>query len=142
MSEDPLRVGGRVVIPAGELEWRFDPSGGPGGQHANRASTRAELRFDLARSPSVPESLRRRMLERLGSRAPGGVVGVTVDESRSQWRNRSLARRRLAALLRDAMRTPRRRIATTPSRRAKRRRLEDKRRRSQKKRLRRRPEPE
>ena len=142
MSEDPLRVGGRVVIPAGELEWRFDPSGGPGGQHANRASTRAELRFDLARSPSVPESLRRRMLERLGSRAPGGVVGITVDESRSQWRNRSLARRRLAALLRDAMRTPRRRIATTPSRRAKRRRLEDKRRRSQKKRLRRRPEPE
>jgi ribosome-associated protein len=142
MSEDPLRVGGRVVIPAGELEWRFDPSGGPGGQHANRASTRAELRFDLARSPSVPDDLRHRMLERLGSRAPDGVVSVTVDESRSQWRNRSLAKRRLANLLRDATRTPRRRIPTTPSRRAKRRRLEQKRRRSEKKRLRRPPEPE
>ncbi len=141
MNDGPLRVTDRLAVPAGELEWRFDPSGGPGGQHANKAATRAELRFDLAASPSVPDDLRNRMLERLGPRAPGGVVTVTVDESRSQWRNRSIARRRLADLLRSAMQVPRRRRPTAPSRAARRRRLEAKRRRSETKRLRRPPEP-
>jgi ribosome-associated protein len=142
MSDDALRVSTNLVIPAGELEWSFDPSGGPGGQHANRAATRAELRFDLGTSPSVPDDLRRRMLQRLGARAAGGVVTVAVDESRSQWRNRALARRRLATLLRDSMRAPRRRIPTKPGRGARRRRLEQKRRRAEKKRLRKPPEAE
>jgi ribosome-associated protein len=142
MSNDALRVTNEIVIPASQLEWSFDPAGGPGGQHANRASTRAELRFDLGTSPSVPDGVRQRMLRRLGSRAPGGVVTVSVDESRSQWRNRSIARRRLASLLREALRTPRRRIPTKPGRAARRRRLDQKRRRSEKKRLRRPPEAE
>jgi ribosome-associated protein len=142
MSEDPIRVTAGVVIPAAELTWSFDPSGGPGGQHANRSATRVELRFDLGASPSVPDDLRRRMLQRLGTRAAGGVVTVRVDESRSQWRNRSLARRRLCAILRDASRTPRRRVPTVPGRAARRRRLDAKRHRSEIKRLRRRPDPE
>lgn len=142
MSEAPLRVTARLAIPPGELEWRFDPSGGPGGQHANRTSSRAELVFDLGASAAFPEEVRRRMLQRLGPRAPNGVITIGVDESRSQWRNRSLARRRLAAALREAMRTPRRRIPTEPSRSARLRRLEHKRRRGQTKRLRRPPEAE
>ena len=103
---DPLDIRHDLTIPAGELSWRFDPSGGPGGQHANRASSRAELSFDLGASPSVPDRLKQRMLGNLGSRAAGGTVTVTVDESRSQWRNRALARKRLARLLREALRTP------------------------------------
>ena len=140
---EPLHVDERITIPAAELHWRFDPSGGPGGQHANRASTRVELSFDLGSSPSVPTDLRDRMLQRLGNRAPDGVVSVTVDDSRSQWRNRVIARRRLADLLRDAGRPERRaRRATRPSRAARQRRLDRKRRRGHLKRMRRRPEPE
>ena len=140
MSEPPLRVDDRLVIPAAELSWRFDPSGGPGGQHANRTSSRAEVAFDLANSPSIPASLRSRMLHRLGPRARGGIVTVAVDESRSQWRNRMLARARLGEILRESLRTPRRRIATKPTAAARRRRLEAKRRRSETKRLRRPPD--
>jgi ribosome-associated protein len=138
---DPISINGDLVVPAGELHWRFDPSGGPGGQHANRASSRAELSFDLATSPSIPEPAKTRMLQRLGNRARNGVVIVTVDESRSQWRNRQIARRRMAELLRDASRAPSaRRIPTRPSVRARRRRRDAKRRHSLKKRLRRPPE--
>jgi ribosome-associated protein len=141
MSDD-LSIGRHFTIPASELQWRFDPSGGPGGQHANKASTRAELAWDLATSPSLPDPLRREMLERLGGRAPGGTVTVSVDETRSQWRNRALARRRLAEILLDATRRPKRRIGTKPSRAARRRRLERKQRRSEVKRLRGPVEPE
>ena len=137
MSDD-LAIGD-LVIPEAELEWRFTTSGGPGGQHANRSSTRAELSFNLLVSPSVPGALRERMLERLGSRTRGGVVTVTVDESRSQWRNRVNARRRMAELLTDSMRQDRPRLSTKPSRAAKQRRLAVKRKRSELKRLRRKP---
>lgn len=138
-SDDDLSIGRHFVIPGGELAWRFDPSGGPGGQHANKASTRAELSWDLGASPSVPDHLRQRMLQHLGGRAPGGVVTASVDDTRSQWRNRAIARRRLAEMLTDAARPPKRRIGTKPSRASKRRRLERKRRRSEIKRLRRPP---
>ena len=140
-SDEPLAVGDLFTIPAAELRWRFDTSGGPGGQHANRSATRAEVSFDLAESPSVPDDLRERMLHRLRT-AAGGVVSVTVDDTRSQWRNRALARRRLAEMLVDAAKTRRRRVATMPSAGARRRRLERKRYRAEVKRLRKEPDPE
>ena len=136
---DDLAIGDDLVIPEGELAWRFGPSGGPGGQHANRSATRAELSFDLLRSPSVPDAQRQQMMKRLGSRVRGGVVTVAVDESRSQWRNRVVARRRMAELLTDSLRRQKQRVSTAPSRAAQRRRLETKRRRGDVKRLRRRP---
>jgi ribosome-associated protein len=139
---DDLRVTDTITVPAGELEWRFTPSGGPGGQHANRSSTRAEVTFDLAASDAIAEDVKARMLERLGGRAPGGLITVGEDSSRSQWRNRQKARSRLAELLRDAMKVERPRRRTRPSRAAKRRRLDEKRRRSEKKQLRRKPEVE
>ncbi|MCJ7726143.1 MAG: aminoacyl-tRNA hydrolase [Acidimicrobiia bacterium] len=139
---EPLEIRPGLTVPAAELAWRFDPSGGPGGQHANRASSRAELSFDLGASPSVPDDLRARMLTNLGPRARNGMVIVTVDESRSQWRNRAIARKRLERLLREACRLPRSRRETRPSAGARRRRREEKRRRSETKNLRRRPEPE
>ena len=140
--QEPLEIRPGLTVPPSELQERFDPSGGPGGQHANRASSRAELSFDLGASPSIPEHLKQRMLANLGARAAGGVVTVTVDESRSQWRNRALARKRMARLLQEALRTPRARRATRPSAAARRRRREAKRQRSETKRLRKRPEVE
>lgn len=140
MTEAPLVVTDRLAIPAFELTWRFGPSGGPGGQHANKASSRAELSFDVASSRALPQEIRDRILERLGGRAPRGVLTVSVEESRSQWRNRVLARRRLAELLADALRPdPAARRPTRPARAVRLRRLRAKRARGETKRLRRQP---
>ena len=132
---DDLEIRPGLVISAAELSERFMPSGGPGGQHANRSNTRVELRFDAAGSTSLSERQRERVVERLGAE-----VRVVVDEERSQARNRDIARQRLGARIASALvrETPRR--PTKPSRGAKRRRLQDKQRRSELKQQRRRPE--
>jgi ribosome-associated protein len=134
---DYLRVTRSCHIPLDELEWRFSGSGGPGGQHANTANTRAEVRFDVAASPSLGPRQRARVLERLGP-----LVRVVAADERSQARNRELALQRLAARLAEALHVERRRVATKPSLGARRARLEGKRRRSEVKRRRARPEPE
>jgi ribosome-associated protein len=137
-----LPVAGTFVIPEGELAWSFSTSGGPGGQHANRNATRAELSWDLAASIAVSDELRARLAAGLGSRVRDGVISVSAGESRSQWRNRQMARRRLVDLLEGALQERRRRVPTRPSRRAQDMRIEDKRRRGADKRLRRPPEIE
>jgi ribosome-associated protein len=129
-----LRVTRSLVIRAEELEWRFTTSGGPGGQHANKASTRAELSFNVAASKSLGPRQRARLLERLGP-----TVRVAAADERSQMRNRELAQQRLRARLADALRVETRRVATAPSASARARRLTDKRRRSVRKRDRGRP---
>ncbi len=138
--DEPLRVTHGLVIPAEELRWRFDPSGGPGGQHANKASTRVELAFDVATSPAVPEPQRAILLDRLGTRLTAGVLHLVVSESRSQWRNRQIARRRLAAMLEEALRPRRARRPTRPTAAARLRRLADKRQRAEAKRNRQAPD--
>jgi ribosome-associated protein len=140
-GNDDLTVG-RFTVPGSELEWSFSTSGGPGGQHANRSNTRAELRYDLGASAAFPPEMREWMLGRLGNRAPGGVVVIAADDSRSQWRNRAIARARLADLLDDAQRRPTQRRATRPTRASKQRRVEAKRSRSEIKRLRKPPRPD
>lgn len=133
---DELRVTETITIPDDELSWTFSPSGGPGGQHANRSSTRAELRFLVAASRAFDEPARIRLLEKFDS----GVVVVVADESRSQWRNRQIARRRLAEALNAALRPdPPKRRTTKPSRSARRRRVDEKRARSHTKALRKPP---
>ncbi|WP_063049775.1 alternative ribosome rescue aminoacyl-tRNA hydrolase ArfB [Nocardia arthritidis] len=137
MAED-LTVTGMLVIPASELRERFSRSSGPGGQHVNTTDSRVELSFDLAKSPSVPEWLRTRMLHRLATRLVDGVLTVVASERREQLRNRAVARERLASLLRDAASTPSPvRRATKPSRGAKERRISAKKRRGVTKRNRR-----
>ncbi len=138
---DDLAVNG-YRVPARDLEWKFDPSGGPGGQHANRASSRVELSFDLRSSEVFPDELREHMVERLGGKAEKGIVRVVASDSRSQWRNRQVARRRLATLLAESMRRPTQRRPTKPGRAARERRLDEKRRRSQTKAGRRKPDIE
>lgn len=128
-----------TTVPEGELVWSFDTSGGPGGQHANRNATRVTVSFDITNSPSLPDEIRQRLTRRLGTRLADGVVRVTVDDTRSQWRNRSIARDRLTSLLDEALAPRRRRLPTKPSRAARRHRLREKRRRAEIKRLRGRP---
>jgi ribosome-associated protein len=124
-------------IPLEELDWRFSASGGPGGQHANTSNTRAEVRFDVANSPSLGPRQRARLLEKLGP-----VVRVVADDERSQLRNRQLALERLGQRLREALKVERPRVATRPSLGAKNRRLESKKRTSERKRLRGKPPAE
>jgi len=134
---DELRVSPTCRIPLGELEWRFSTSSGPGGQHVNTANTRAEVRFDVADSPSLGPRQRARLLEKLGP-----VVRVVASDERSQARNRQLALERLRARLAAALHVERPRTPTRPSRSARERRMGAKRRRGEIKRGRGRPEAE
>ncbi|CAB4592355.1 unannotated protein [freshwater metagenome] len=131
-EEDALRVTASVLIPAHELSWTFGPSGGPGGQHANRAHTRAEVRFDVEASGSLSQYQRQRIIDRLGS-----VVTVSADDERSQLRNRRLALVRLRQKLAGALRVETPRRPTRPGRGAVERRLDAKRRQAARKRDRR-----
>ncbi len=124
-----LRVTRTLAIRVDELAWRFTTSGGPGGQHANRSSTRAEVRFDVTASPSLGPRQRARLLERIGPE-----VRAASSDERSQARNRDAALERLRTRLADALRDPKTRVPTAPSGAARARRLEDKRRRSARKR--------
>lgn len=126
-----------LVLPLAELSWRFSRSGGPGGQHANTSDTRAEVRFDIAGSPSLGPRQRARLQERFGAE-----VRVVASDERSQARNRDLALARLADRLAEALRVTTPRRPTKPTRASDRRRLEAKRRQSSRKADRRRPAPD
>jgi len=130
-DREVLRVSRSLSVPLSELEWRFSRSSGPGGQHANKASTRAEVSFDVAASPSLGPRQRARLLERFGPE-----VRVAAEDERSQVRNRALALERLSERLAAALKTTTPRVATAPSKSSKRRRIESKRRRGDLKRQR------
>jgi ribosome-associated protein len=135
MEPDGLRITRSVVVPERELSERFSRSSGPGGQGVNTADSRVELSFDVARSPSHPETTRTRMLTRLEGRLVDGVVTVAASEYRAQLANRRAARERLETVLTEAAAPPpRTRRPTTPSRAARQRRLDAKKRRGQTKR--------
>jgi ribosome-associated protein len=112
-------------------------SSGPGGQHAQKSSTRVEALFDVEASNTLTESQKRRVVVRAGP-----VLRAVAQDERSQLRNRELAVERLVEKLRAALAVPRKRLATKPGAAAKERRLEGKRRRSRTKRLRKPPGPE
>jgi ribosome-associated protein len=133
-----LHVRPSVVIPEGELRWRFSRSSGPGGQSVNTTDSRVELSWDLAASSVLSPMQRERALDRLAGRLVAGVLTVAASEHRSQLRNRTAAEARLGALVADAIAAPpRKRRPTRPSRGANDRRIAEKKRRGDIKRLRR-----
>lgn len=126
MGHGDLRVKHGLVIPQNELVETFSRSGGPGGQHANKVSTRVEIRFDIAESTVLTEYQRERLTE-----AFGGEMRVVVDEERSQLRNRTIARERLAGRIRNALVPNKTRRPTRRTRGSQIRRLDAKKRRGQ-----------
>jgi ribosome-associated protein len=141
--DDPgyLTIAPELRLPLGELDYRASRSGGPGGQHVNTSSTRVEVWWDVAASPSLTEEQRARLLTRLASRLDSsGRLRLVSSGSRSQLRNREDATARLREVVAEALRVPKRRRPTRPTKAAKAARLEAKRRRSSIKRERRRPD--
>ena len=135
-----VRVNRTLTIPAAEIELRFSPSGGPGGQHANRSSTRVDVAWNVEESAVLGPRQRARIKARLANRIDSsGTLRVSSDEQRSQMRNREEALRRLGELVAGALRVERRRVATKPHASAVERRIAAKRRRSDLKRARRAP---
>ena len=113
---------------------RVSRSSGPGGQHAQKSSTRVEAVFDVEASEVLSEVQKRRVIGRAGV-----VLRAVAQDERSQLRNRELAVERLVEKLRTALAVPRRRVPTRPGARARERRIAAKKRRGETKRLRRRP---
>jgi ribosome-associated protein len=125
-----IRVTPTIAIDEREIEESFIRSSGPGGQNVNKLATAVQLRFDVRRSPALPEDVRQR-LERLAGRrlTRDGVLVITAQQYRTQERNREDALDRLVALIREAAIRPIPRRPTRPTVASRKRRLEGKRRR-------------
>jgi ribosome-associated protein len=137
MERESIRVTRSVMLPADEIAIRVSRSSGPGGQHAQKSSTRVEASLDVETCTALSDVQRRRVLARAGP-----VLRAVAQDERSQARNRELAVERLVEKLRAALAVPRKRRPTAPTAAAHERRLEHKRRRATTKRLRRPPADE
>lgn len=140
---DDLVVTPELTIPQSELDYRASRSGGPGGQHVNTSSTRIEVWWDVANSPSLTPEQRGQLLERLGPRLDSnGRLRLVSSGSRSQLRNRDDVTERLRSVVAGALAVRKKRKLTKPSRAAKAARLDAKRRRASTKQRRRAPLPD
>jgi len=132
-----MRVTDSISIDESEIEESFVRSSGPGGQNVNKLSTAVQLRFDVRRSPSLPNDVAVRLMQLAGKRmTKDGVLVLIAQNHRTQERNRAEARDRLIGLIRQAAVRPVPRRATKPPKASKQRRIEGKKRRSAVKRLR------
>ncbi|GAA5075180.1 aminoacyl-tRNA hydrolase [Roseibacterium beibuensis] len=133
----PLTITDTMQIEDWEITEQFIRAGGPGGQNVNKVSSAVELRFEAARSPNLPEPVKRRLQRLAGRRwTKEGALVIQVTEERSQARNREIARERLAELIRRAAEKPKKRIKTRVSLNQKRKRVEAKKKRGEVKALR------
>jgi ribosome-associated protein len=134
VPERGIRVTRSVLLPVSEIDFRVSRSSGPGGQHAQKSSTRVEALLDVEASSALTDTQKRRVVGRAGP-----VLRAVAQDERSQSRNRALAVERLVEKLRAALFVPRRRRPTKPTAAARERRLVEKKRRGETKRLRRPP---
>ena len=122
-----LRVDPYTAIQDWEIAESFTTARGPGGQNVNKVATAVELRFEAERSPSLPDPVKRRLRRLAGRRwTTEGALVIRAEDTRSQARNREIARARLAELIAAAYERPKPRRPTRPTLASKRRRLDAK----------------
>ncbi len=122
-----LHITDTVALQDWELTESFMRASGPGGQNVNKVSSAVELRFEAATSPSLSAPVKTRLRRLAGRRwTLEGALVIQCDETRSQARNRDIARERLAELIKKSLTPPKRRIATRPTLGSKKRRLKAK----------------
>jgi ribosome-associated protein len=132
-----LRITDTIALHDWEMTESFTRASGPGGQNVNKVSTAVELRFEAERSPHLPGPVKARLKRLAGRRwTQEGALVIRVEDTRSQARNREIARERLRDLVEAALTPPKKRIATRPTLGSKRRRLAEKARRGEVKALR------
>ena len=140
VSDGDLQVTGNLVIPEREIDFSASRSGGPGGQHVNKTSTRVTLAFDVENSEALTRKQKNMIWARLGNRITSdGLLKVSSGDTRSQFSNRELARKRLAEMLNKALIPPKKRRPTRPPKAAMERRIQSKKKRGRKKELRQTP---
>ncbi len=136
-TKDVLAVTARIQIPLDEFKFEHSRSSGPGGQNVNKVNSKVALRWRPKESPSLPEDVRQRFLERFASKLlTDGSLLIACEKSRSQLLNREGCLDQLAGWLKEVATPPKKRRPTKPTRASKTRRLNDKRQRSDTKRMR------
>ena len=134
-----ISISDDIVLDENELTFQYTRASGPGGQKVNKTATAVQLRYDVLNSPSLPENVRKRLIEIAGSRmTTEGVLLIEASRYRTQELNRQDAIERLVELVESATEEPKEREQTKPTAASKRKRVEQKRRQGEKKRLRKR----
>lgn len=127
MNSLNLKINSRISIPSWEIIFTASRSSGPGGQHVNKTSSRITLHWSIRETSALTAIQKNRVLNNLSGRVTQeGVLQLHVEESRSQHRNKEIAKERLIVLLQGALKVSKRRQATKPTKASKKRRVDDK----------------